>query len=337
MNVIHDCKQDTNYTTSLRWSDVAIGMLVRGLPTVQEVTSPSSCATCLVGLNLALSTWIPHAAGVELLALGDCTISSPPPPTIVGEDSKPPTHLHVECYGRPAMIGRTLWQKTAALRHGLTRRLPSKRIYLKVDTDTLLLPSSLLGFLNQLSNIARPAYFGLAVGGAAASKNRTLCLERHCLFASPAWRARAREAQLAAYGTERAVLPALRHAPGQTVHYAAGALYGLDRVALRAAVDSDCIPSVASALQVMAGARQVRLFEDEAVGMCMQMLAVPLHSCRCFHSFPPLSPCEHQPAAKRCADRTCRAGKMLSVHPLKGQAQFLAWWHRVGVGVEAGQ
>ena len=54
------------------------------------------------------------------------------------------------CYTGEARLGKTLWQKTHALLSTLYRMYPSRTFYVKMDVDALLLPRSLLQYLNFL-------------------------------------------------------------------------------------------------------------------------------------------------------------------------------------------
>jgi hypothetical protein len=298
----------TTGLSELQWSDIAVGLLVRR----KEANSS----------EMAQQTWMPvvFAGGGGVLLLADCAPGQTPQ-----HDS---TAVHWQCYRRPAQLGRTMWQKTAALLRSLSQLFPARRFYIKADTDTLLVPGPLLRFLRHVEAQVRdePAYVGLAVSGPATSKNNTLCLEPHCLFGTEAWRALSEAAQRLLprrHSTSSPSVDSTRRSA--TVHYAAGALYGFNAAALQALVRTDCIASAAAAFnQFMVGPMRMRLFEDEAVGLCMHMHAVPLYSCRCFHGFSPLSPCASRPASKACISRMC--AQPISVHPIKVAAQFLAAW-----------
>ncbi len=322
----------------------------------------------------ARRTWMPMAPGLDLLLMPSCeqTSGTVPPPQwwerheaaggtgVRGAAAAPPApatpSVRWVCYSGADRLGVALWRKTAALLEALYGAYPSKSFYLKLDSDTLVLPRSLLRFLASLRANARdvssgaaggegggladplpPLYFG---SNRIASKD-LFCTRPHCLVASDEWaRLEERHRNLSVAPARRQTVgsPAPRIAPSGA-SYAQGGAYGFDRRALAALVAGRCMQSVAEAVAAAeqrqrrgaAGAARpagdpLRLYEDEAVGLCMLLRGVRLTTCGCFYDW---GPCDIINKPEGChadtdASKLCRLP--LTVHKLRQLEWFDGWW-----------
>mmetsp|Transcript_29447 Transcript_29447/g.86033 ORF Transcript_29447/g.86033 Transcript_29447/m.86033 type:complete len:141 (+) Transcript_29447:314-736(+) len=119
-------------------------------------------------------------------------------------------------------------------------------------------------------------------------------------------------------------------------------MYGFTHAALQAMVHipaGSCLESVFAATRAYWEERssraELRIFEDELVGMCAHLLRLPLISCSCFARD---SPCDggrpdlnggQRFDPKKCRDgtplaRLCRLP--LGAHRVKTAEQYRAWW-----------
>ena len=130
----------------------------------------------------ARRSWMVDAGpDLEVLLLVDCDRDhdeapqlAPPPELRAGDGALP--RLHLACYAPLANVvneweigGDSDWSfnfdKSGALLAAMLRFMPRKRWYLKLDTDTVLVPENLLRFLSFFSANARQPtnlYFGHA-------------------------------------------------------------------------------------------------------------------------------------------------------------------------------
>ena len=124
------------------WSDIGIGMLVPSL------RCGEACRGAGGLLDSAFRTWMTQAEDLKVLLLVDCG----PGPLSAAQTAEAalrgvPAPLEAryrtrantlwQCYSAPAALGRTLWRKTDALLHALAHRMPRRKIYFKIDLDTL--------------------------------------------------------------------------------------------------------------------------------------------------------------------------------------------------------
>ena len=111
----------------------------------------------------------------------------------------------------------------------------------------------------------------------------------------------------------------------EAASYAQGGAYGFDRRAITAFVGGECMEVAAAA--VASHTRSSDLFEDEAVGLCMQLHQIPLITCRCFYDW---GPCDiFKPQASCAADtnasRLCHLP--LTVHKIRQLSWYDGWWN----------
>lgn len=84
--------------------------------------------------------------------------------TAAATDGESPPHALWRCYHGRERLGSSLWRKTGALLASLLEAYPSRRFYLKLDVDTMLLPHALLRFLSALRFHGAP-HAPLCAGG----------------------------------------------------------------------------------------------------------------------------------------------------------------------------
>ena len=225
--------------------------------------------------------------------------------------------LHWQCFHGKDRLGVSLWRKTAALLASLHAHLPAKRFYLKIDSDTLLLPNSLIRFLHSLNAVQpqpplrrTPLYFG----SNRISSKRLFCPGRGCLLQSRTWRQlelaiappnghandtktttakattakattmRRRSTASLAFSSSPSSVAAASAQPScgsDVASYAQGGAYGFDRAALDLLVADRCMELAANAARAH-NPKEPLLFEDETVGLYMRLRKVRLLTCACF-------------------------------------------------------
>ena len=319
-------------THKVEWSDVAAGIMLNN-----GVLREGSAAGGRAGLERALllrsrGTWMPQASGLDILLLASCPRGSPatssgdgetyeraPSPSWFPADAALPT-MHWRCFRGRERLGSSLWRKTGALLTVLHRTFPAKRLFLKIDSDTMLMPRALLAFLRALHG-STPRGVPLYFGSNRISSKRRFCSGRACLLSTPQWRA-------LAGGNGSSSSESDGFCESREASYAQGGAYGFDRRALAALVGGECLDKVASAVRRYDGAtdRSFELFEDEAVGLCMRLRNVRLVTCRCFYDW---GPCDINNPAASCAPDT-NASKIchlpLTVHKMRQLSWFDGWW-----------
>ena len=333
---------------ALTWRDVAAGMMLNN-GVLREGHAGGRAGLERELLLRAARSWMPQAAGLDLLLMASCggdrattgggrvTELRRAPAWLSGaiaDANGAMPSLHWRCFLGKDRLGRSLWRKTGALLTEMERSFPSKRFYLKIDSDTILLPNALLAFLGALHALPshhRPLYFG----NNRIAQRRLFCSSRGCLFNSAAWRAA--EAAVAANRSSSSSGGGgggggrLRTAPraplgcGAPPSYAQGGAYGFDRRAMAAfAGGGECLARAAAAVEAHTGSTE--LFEDEAVGLCMALHRVRLLTCRCFYDW---GPCDIFHASSSCgadtnASRLCHLP--LTVHKIRQLSWFDGWW-----------
>jgi hypothetical protein len=349
-------------SSQLSFPDVAVGtMLVAGA--MRERVGGGRARLERELLMRARATWIRQAPGLRLLVLVSCGErlsheggeradgSLMPPSWFSGVPN-----CHWRCYRGRDRLGQSLWRKTSALLSSLLRVFPTQAFYLKIDSDTMLFPRSLMLFLRALHSLPTPRRgpgpgAGVYFGSNRISQRRLFCDGERCLFNSARWReldariADNRTTPLATVrrgrrsrGLANAAAPHDGFAGGRghagdksgcELHagasYAQGGAYGFDRRALSAFMDgSGCMESVAAAAASHMHAED--LFEDEAVGLCMHLHGVRLLTCGCFYDW---GPCDIFNPVRSCAPDT-NASKIchlpLSVHKLRKIEWYDGWW-----------
>ena len=157
----------------------------------------------------------------------------------------------------------------------MLRNFPSrKRLFLKIDSDTLLLPPALLAFLSALHGGTPkgvPLYFG---SNRIASKTR-FCTGRNCFLRSWQWRALA--ANITSRSGSSSSSGSTSFCESDEPSYAQGGAYGFDRRALTLLASDNCLERVFSAIAAFDKQASPQLFEDEAVGLCMRLHNAPRH------------------------------------------------------------
>ena len=335
-------------THLLTWSDVAAGMMLN-----QGVLQGARHGRAALERELLLrsrKTWMPLAPNLEILLLATCpaksggaarqydrhdTIAPTPRWWLPSEEVALPK-MQWRCFGGRDTLGVSLWRKTGALLAVLLRTHPTKRYYLKIDSDTMLLPNALLAFLRSL-HAATPRGVPLYFGSNRIASRRRFCLGPRCLMNTPAWRSLEKNTSSGGSGssgggsgggggdTERGAA----YCESSEASYAQGGAYGFDRRALMALVHDACLERVASAVRAHDGARDdggAQLFEDEAVGLCMRLRRVRLVTCGCFYDW---GPCDVSKPTASCrpdtnASRLCHFP--LTVHKLRQLSWFDGWW-----------
>ena len=230
------------------------------------------------------------------------------------------------CFRGRDRLGVSLWRKTNALLTEMLATFPGRHFYLKIDSDTLILPESLLGFLTAIRAVhsrRQPLYFG----SNRISQKRFFCSGPRCLFGSHQWRALdARMNMINRSGAGRGMPSETSTCvAGSEASYAQGGAYGFDRLALKLLVRDDCVDRVAAVVADRMPPGQ-GLFEDEAVGLCMHSRRVRLVTCACFYDW---GPCDINRPATCAADtpssRLCHLP--LSVHKLRQVSWYDGWWN----------
>lgn len=151
--------------------DVGVGYMMRSLSSAYKSDVPLVAA--------ARRSWMVDAGpDLEVLLLVDCDRDhdeapqlAPPPELRAGDGALP--RLHLACYAPLANVVNDStvevtailnnFDKFGALLAAMLRLMPRKRWYLKLDTDTVLVPENLLRFLSFFSvNARQPTnlYFG---------------------------------------------------------------------------------------------------------------------------------------------------------------------------------
>lgn len=328
-------------------------------------------------LRTALRTWVPAAVGMRVLLLLDCqpgpnattastvTESAAPSWAATARDARIGSVVRWARYRSEVHVWAVLWRKTQALLRTMLHTFPRQRLLLKMDLDTLLLPSSLYQLLEACEPSAL-GYFGTPVRTAERLMT-PLCAAPGCLVTSAAW-ARLERSEMARNGwvRPRVFAPGLGHA------YAQGGLYGFTRDVADAMVQGPLMDEVVAAAMEHetrgcanashpADAASPRRFcrrvaEDAAVGLSMLMLRVPLldvgaeAGANCLYSDKQLArlladirvPCDLGAARPSNASiRACSAALLrrraalpasalcplpLGVHPLKSERLQEAWW-----------
>lgn len=323
---------------ALSYRDIAIGSLLGRTHANQHQHAL---------LQEACSTWLPLMPNVGYVGLVDCQSS--------GEDVQQSTTcaqmVHWRCYNGEARPGRTLWKKTYHLLRLLRHEIyPHRKVYLKVDVDALLLPRSLLAFLNflyeasPLSNDAALARGLLYFGSSEQVNNQLYCTQPSCLFRSSAWRplARAYNATIDVDSLPLDHRSSRRERRTPFASYAAGGVYGFSGAALDLIVEGrerpraspppppSCLHEAAAAVQryKASGHRIAHSAEDELIGLCMHLHRVPLVQCGCFYQY---GPCDVNNWTT-CRDgtpesRLCRLP--LSVHKIRKVGWYRPWFSQL--------
>lgn len=400
---------------ALGWTDVGAGMmLTHGVLRAEGRTGGAGAAGGRAGLERQLllrarKTWMPHAAGLELILMASgcgamgrggalpilgaadakqaSAVEAPaevvpvrapswwpahtPPSRITGDratdagdasrDASALPTLHWQCFHGKDRLGVSLWRKTAALLASLHAHLPAKRFYLKIDSDTLLLPNSLIRFLHSLNAVQpqpplrrTPLYFG----SNRISSKRLFCPGRGCLLQSRTWRQlelaiappnghandtktttakattakattmRRRSTASLAFSSSPSSVAAASAQPScgsDVASYAQGGAYGFDRAALDLLVADRCMELAANAARAH-NPKEPLLFEDETVGLCMRLRKVRLLTCACFYDW---GPCDIFHPGQSCAPDTNRSRLChfpLTVHKLRQLSWYDGWW-----------
>ena len=168
--------------------DVGVGYMMRSLSSAYKSDVPLIAA--------ARRSWMVDAGpDLEVLLLVDCDRDhdeapqlAPPPELRAGDGALP--RLHLACYAPLANVVNDStvevtailnnFDKFGALLSAMLRVMPRKRWYLKLDTDTVLVPENLLRFLSFFSMNARAPtnlYFGDA-GELPQRSNRPVIARR---------------------------------------------------------------------------------------------------------------------------------------------------------------
>ena len=132
---------------ALEWRHVAIGiMLNKGVVDVDKLGGRAHLERAL--LLRSRETWMPQAHDVDILLLGSCPRANPvsandcravpAPAWFPTSDHLPKVHWH--CFHGREKLGASLWRKTGALLALMHRTFPAKRMFLKVDSDTMVMP-----------------------------------------------------------------------------------------------------------------------------------------------------------------------------------------------------
>mmetsp|Transcript_53681 Transcript_53681/g.117077 ORF Transcript_53681/g.117077 Transcript_53681/m.117077 type:complete len:388 (-) Transcript_53681:302-1465(-) len=252
--------------------DVAVGMMVRkadkqGL------------------LETAWQTWMSTASGMAILLLADCTcprtscrnlnVTQPLPAWLGGATAD----ISVVCYySYQRYIANANSPKAQAVWDELLK-LPPRKYYVKIDTDTLLEPSLLLRFINVVHQEVRPTlpqpslvYFGTDEYTASVSA-------RH--WAQQAWYANLSEAIAAEIGKPSTTLQS--HPRTGRLNYAQGGVEGVSRHLLQLLGKTQCVRRVGEAAP--ANVYPPPAVEDTSLGICAHFFRAPLISSPCFHAW----------------------------------------------------
>ena len=334
---------------SITWSDVAAGIMLNN-GVLREGRAVGGRASLERELLLrSRRTWMPHAPGLDILLLASCRSEKPAGSSsrAANDNADQPApnprwfpagdeagvglpRMHWRCFNGRDRLGVSLWRKTGALLTVLHRTFPSKRLFLKVDSDTMLLPHALLSFLRALHG-ATPRGTPLYFGSNRIASHRRFCHGRGCLLSTPRWHALA--ANLSSAGTHGGDAPrdgggSSGYCQSSEASYAQGGAYGFDRRALGLLVRDGCLERAADLVRWhdrLRDGAEPQLFEDEAVGLCMRLRGVRLVTCGCFYDW---GPCDiNRPSscsADTNASRLCHLP--LTVHKLRQLSWFDGWW-----------
>lgn len=190
----------------------------------------------------------------------------------------------------PRQLGENYLVLAELLRQ-LRVSLPSHDYYLKVDADTMTLPSNLLGFLRSLPRrlASEPLYFGSNEVSTKNVRSAEVC-------------------QL--HGDDYC----------HTINYAQGGAEGLSRLALERVVDTSCITRIGSTPCRRENALCIHKAEDVTLGICMRALGVPFTRCPCFFAWGPCNIFE----TTSCHNKLC--ARPVTIHKLKRISWFDGWW-----------
>lgn len=310
----------------------------------------TSTAGCNQGDQLDFATYLASYVGT---ANSSCSSSATAAAT-----------LRWQCYSGSEQLGVSLWHKTAALLRALLHSYPSKRIYLKLDSDTMVVPDSMLRFLTvaraHVPEGRRPLY----VGSAKINIYRYMQTSGGSLLASAPWAALeqrmdgaraelARGSRTDGTGSVSVTTDGDRtrgddqrlrlRAPADVPSYAMGGAFGFDRLAIGALVDSDCLQAVAGAVSIYINATSAPgtlphpspLFEDEAVGLCMHLHRIPLTTCACFVfdalwcNISDAAPCAVDSAASEMCRLPLTVHKLAAFGRVAAEAVYERWWRFV--------
>ena len=131
----------------VEWSDVAAGMMLYG--------EGSHRSFELGLLRIAHDGWLTRTPGLDLMLLADCPAQptqhdEPVPAWFVEHNaSSDRASVHWRCYRTRTNVWGSLWRKSLRMLE-LLSGFSGKRIYLKLDVDTLLMPRSALRYVNAL-------------------------------------------------------------------------------------------------------------------------------------------------------------------------------------------
>ena len=330
---------------AITWEDVAAGiMLTAGVVNAARTGGRAALEREL--LLRSRRTWMPQAVGLDILLLSSHASKLAPPsapngggsaadwplpaPPWFPADATLPTMHWRGFYGRDK-LGVSLWRKTGSLLTAMLRNFPSrKRLFLKIDSDTLLLPPALLAFLSALHGGTPkgvPLYFG---SNRIASKTR-FCTGRNCFLRSWQWRALA--ANITSRSGSSSSSGSTSFCESDEPSYAQGGAYGFDRRALTLLASDNCLEKVFGAIAAFDKQPSPQLFEDEAVGLCMRLHNVRLVTCGCFYDW---GPCDINKFGRSCAPDT-NASRIchlpLTVHKLRQVGWFDGWWEHLSTRI----
>ena len=261
-------------------------------------------------LGRAASTWWTGAERwLSLLVLHNCAatrLDATKAPEWL--QARTTLHVHWRCAESAWHISKAAnFPKLAVLLRTLLQVLPGRDFYLKVDADTIVVPSNLLSFLGTLSP-SEPLYFG--------SPARRI---RPCLFYQNC------------------------EQPGAfsgSIRFAQGGAEGLTLSALKRVVEADCIEHIGnlSCLSREAFLRSSNLppcahrAEDATLGMCMHAHGVPLLPCAGFYHWTDErhAPCTEASPSKECQrlrpETASSVIAPISVHGVKTARWHAIWW-----------
>ena len=301
----------------VQWSDVAAGMMLYGEGPHRSFE--------LGLLQIAQGGWLTRTPGLDLLLLADCpaqpTQHDEPVPAWLVEHNM--SSVHWRCYRTFANVWDSLWRKSLHLLE-LLSGFSSKRIYLKLDVDTVLMPESALRYINALvaSSAPRaPLYFGAGMGAVSRPVD---CLgqrwvrRKECYHRTSAWIELA-----AAFNSSDGNHAGDAYSPAYNPRfsYAQGGAYGLDHRALLLLTSHRVVERVVAAVATPPPYMHVRLPEDWVVGLTMHLRGVALHACGCFHFW---GPCDVFNAVKDCVNKLCYLP--ITVHKMKRVEWYASWW-----------
>ena len=304
-------------------SQVGIGMLLRSLPD-----------RFLNDTSAARRDWM--VGQFELVLLLDCNldggnatneidqIHTPAPPNALLQPQDKDggrAAVHVRCFGgrklRPPLYFYSSF-KTGVLLRAMLELMPSKQFYLKIDSDTVLLPRNLISFLTVLHRRVHPnspVYFGSSYAGGNYTRwsegSRTLSfksvneiawirtrdlgrlanLSRTQQMSRSNVRERKKVTSLRLRETRwwRYLQDAMGLSPAEgrlsnatpEVRYSAGGAYGMNRAALHGVVQTNCTFRLGK-IRYKGRRSRVHTIEDAAVGLCMHLVRARFVECPCF-------------------------------------------------------